>query len=529
MGNQHSKIPQSILECQDPITGNIDPFLYELFKRQNRIQESNEELCRIIDNCHTLANEESNKIDTHRNNNQRNKRTRYEKNKYRCAIDGSLKPFGPKNTAWYNDYVDSPNVTCRKFQRKFRKRFRMSYPTFLKHLNEVKDHHLFKSWSETSKSCIGDPPSPIELLLLGTLRYLGRGWTLDDLEEQTNIAEETHRRFLHTYITWGATELFERYVTLPTKTEDIIESSSEYAKAGLPGCVGSQDATHVGMLRCKYLLKQYHDSFKLSMPSRTYNLTVNHRRRILNTTFGHPGRWNDKSIQLYDKLSMDLFSGNLYSDLSFTLYYEADGEVKCSNHKGAWMLVDNGYLSWPTMIPPLKGYTSMAEFRFSKWIESLRKDVECTFGILKGRFRILKTGIPLHGIEATDKIWLTCCALHNFLLEEDGLDGPWGANQYMSGMGEHELSDVRHFVGENASATYDTSGIGPGTDYYYASSGPDTDQMAEVAHDMSSNHIRHLTREQFRNKLIKHFDVQWKKKNIVWPSRDGLGSIPIIE
>mmetsp|Transcript_2588 Transcript_2588/g.3868 ORF Transcript_2588/g.3868 Transcript_2588/m.3868 type:complete len:105 (-) Transcript_2588:443-757(-) len=76
--------------------------------------------------------------------------------------------------------------------------------------------------------------------------------------------------------------------------------------------------------------------------------------------------------------------------------------------------MDNGYLDWSTMVPPSKYYYTYAEMRFSKWIESIRKDVECTFGIMKGRFRILKTGIALHGIEATDKVWMTCCGLITF-------------------------------------------------------------------------------------------------------------------
>ena len=55
----------------------------------------------------------------------------------------------------------------------------------------------------------------------------------------------------------------------------------------------------------------------------------------------------------------------------------------------------------------------------------MRKDVECAFGILKGRWRILRYGIKLWGIKNTDKIWLTCCALHNWLLEVDGLAEGW--------------------------------------------------------------------------------------------------------
>ena len=58
-------------------------------------------------------------------------------------------------------------------------------------------------------------------------------------------------------------------------------------------------------------------------------------------------------------------------------------------------------------------------------MESMRKDVECTFGILKGCWRILKVGIGLHDISSVDMVWQTCCALHNMLLDIDGLNKPW--------------------------------------------------------------------------------------------------------
>ena len=45
--------------------------------------------------------------------------------------------------------------------------------------------------------------NPISLLLLGSLRYIGRGWCFDDLEEATGISEEVHRVFFHQYILFG--------------------------------------------------------------------------------------------------------------------------------------------------------------------------------------------------------------------------------------------------------------------------------------------------------------------------------------
>jgi hypothetical protein len=57
----------------------------------------------------------------------------------------------------------------------------------------------------------------------------------------------------------------------------------------------------------------------------------------------------------------------------------------------------------------------------------VRKDVECTFGILKGRFRILKNGILLQTQQQIDNVFHTCCMLHNILLTVDGLDD-WESN-----------------------------------------------------------------------------------------------------
>ena len=288
----------------------------------------------------------------------------------------------------------------------------MSYDSYLQHLEDVKECPLFVTWAEERKDCTGRDASPLELLLLGTLRYLGRGWTLDDVEEATGISEETHRRFLHLYILWGSTDFYDKYVTLPANEEELNDCAAEYGMAGFHGCIGSVDATHIGMLKCWHKLAQYHDSFKLPMPSRTYNLTATHRRRILSTTEGHPGRWNDKTLVLYDDLATDLRDGKRYGDYTFHLFERGDnGTIHMVKYKGAWTIVDAGYLNWPTMVPPSKYYVTNAEQRFSRWLESLRKDVECTFGLLKGRFRILKTGIPLHGVEVCDRIWKTCCAL----------------------------------------------------------------------------------------------------------------------
>ena len=64
--------------------------------------------------------------------------------------------------------------------------------------------------------------SPMELLLLESLQYLGRGWTFDDLEESTFIDDEVYRIFFHKFVEIGAnTKLYPKLVTMPSTIEEF--------------------------------------------------------------------------------------------------------------------------------------------------------------------------------------------------------------------------------------------------------------------------------------------------------------------
>ena len=90
------------------------------------------------------------------------------------------------------------------------------------------------------------------------------------------------------YLLWGSTTLFDKCVVLPANVGDTMEWAHEYALAGMFWCMGSMDATDVGMLKCMLKLKQFNDSCKQIMPSWTYNATVTRYHKIIYTTRGHP-------------------------------------------------------------------------------------------------------------------------------------------------------------------------------------------------------------------------------------------------
>jgi hypothetical protein len=127
-----------------------------------------------------------------------------------------------------------------------------------------------------------------------------------------------------------------------------------------------------------------------------------------------------------DTFVSGIHDGCILDDCKFELLAcGKDGEVKTLSFLGAYLIVDNGYLDWSCTVPPFGVTNNIDEICWSKWLESMRKDVECTFGILKGKWRILKSGVRIYGVDLVDHVWFTCCALHNWLLEVDGLTEKW--------------------------------------------------------------------------------------------------------
>ena len=210
--------------------------------------------------------------------------------------------------------------------------------------------------------------------------------------------------------------------------------------------------------------------------------------------------------------------------------FNEDNKVIVVKYCGCYVIVDNGYLRWSVTVPPIKKTTLRTEIRFSDWVESIRKDVECTFGILKGRWRCLKCGLRLHSLMKSDNIWKTCCALHNMLLEVDGLADGW--ENGVQSEWETEVDDTqdlpfasRRLIRPGTNRNLDTSGIGNGNDIGNSTDNITTSatNIAETncnilgssgAHGCLSHSINKLSLQQFCQKLIRHFNVVFQRKEV---------------
>jgi len=73
----------------------------------------------------------------------------------------------------------------------------------------------------------------------------------------------------------------------------------------------------------------------------TFNLTCNHRRRILHTTRGGPARWNDMTMVQFDSFLTAVRAGSILTDNEFELLsYDKEGNVVTVCYNGVYVIVD---------------------------------------------------------------------------------------------------------------------------------------------------------------------------------------------
>jgi len=103
-------------------------------------------------------------------------------------------------------------------------------------------------------------------------------------------------------------------------------------------------------------------------------------------------QYNDKTIARYDKLITELGTNPLFANHRYNIWTPA-GVVE---RTGAHFICDGGYHNWKTLMCGLKLTSDVPSHIWSIQMESVRKDIECCFGILKVRFKVLSYPIQYH-------------------------------------------------------------------------------------------------------------------------------------
>ena len=317
--------------------------------------------------------------------------------------------------------------------REFRKDFRMPRPLFDKLYDHIQTVDTLKDKPEGRGHGRGPPRVPAFMKLMASLYLIGHGCDFHTVFRISHVHENTLRPWFHQFLTHVAHgPFFDEWVHGPRTKQELQAILDVYEKVGFPGAMGSCDAVHSGPWeKCPAKQTALHKREKF--PTLAFNAVVTHSRRIQSFSGSHPGTRNDKTLARMDPFIIKMRNpewtlpdGTKMADVEYTLR-DADGkEVKM---KGPYLICDGGYHRWRIFQCPVKFSSNLNILRWSKRLESARKDVECTFGIMKRRFRILKVPLEFKSASTITDIFRVCCVLHNMLLDFDDLDTiPSGSN-----------------------------------------------------------------------------------------------------
>jgi hypothetical protein len=153
-------------------------------------------------------------------------------------------------------------------------------------------------------------------------------------------------------------------------------------------------------------------------------------------------------------------------------------------------------------------------------------------------------------VDAVDSIWFTCCALHSWLLELDGLTNKWvgGVRNVVSEWeGDQGCLDFENVPVEVPNVldcllanldhrNHDLSGLGTGSDVLaencslltskvailsdFASGIDDRNVMLSIANGVDRMRcVQFLSLTVFRRLLVQHFAILFSQNKVVWPER----------
>lgn len=214
-------------------------------------------------------------------------------------------------------------------------------------------------------------------------------------------------------------EFATEYLKMPDTPEQIEHVTNCFEENGLPGAGGSVDCVHWAWDNCPAGIRADCKG-KEGHTTVVFEVIGSHTKRILAVSGPYFGTWNDKTIARLDENFRAFMPGGPYADIEW-YWVDADGEE--NKETGLHMICDGGYHRWKILICPYKDQLEGAdETIWSGLVESMRKDIECIFGILKKRFLVLKHATRLHNFETLGHVFRSCCILHNMLLEHDGWD-----------------------------------------------------------------------------------------------------------
>ncbi|KAM5164527.1 uncharacterized protein ACMZJ9_006987 [Mantella aurantiaca] len=253
--------------------------------------------------------------------------------------------------------------------------------------------------------------SPVERLVV-TLRYLATGASFASLHHEFRLGKSNISAFIPNICKVIWTVLVSNFMPMPNKEKWMEIADIFFERVQFPNCLGAIDGKHIRMVMppasgSGYLNdKKYFSLVLMAVADANYHFIA--------VDVGSFGRAPDTSVFQHSAFNQRLFQGQLdipeprplsgTTEPFMPMVFVANEAFAISNN-----------LMRPYSIRSLNETQSHFNYRLSR----AREMVECTFGILANKWRVLHTALCLDVKNAVEVIKATCI-LHNFVRIREG-------------------------------------------------------------------------------------------------------------
>ncbi|XP_050298995.1 uncharacterized protein LOC126737934 [Anthonomus grandis grandis] len=295
-------------------------------------------------------------------------------------------------------------LTClpmRGYPDKFKKYHRMTVETFDYILSHIKGD--IQKWSNF-RNCI-EPAKKLSILL----RYLSTGLSFEALSEtfrmnNYKIVEETADAI------WN--QLAPIHLPVPNR-ERFLEIAAEFKDMwNFPNCAGCIDGKHVKIkatLKSGTMFYNYKHFFSVNLHG-----VADARCKLIFIDVGAFGKQSDGGVFEASRIS------TFFENCSETL--PALSPIDDSDTLVPFVLVgDDAYPLKTFLMKPFSQRKMTEEQRvFNYRLSRCRRCIECAFGILTAKWRLLYKVIETE-VEKAEKIIKCMCLLHNLIIDKENI------------------------------------------------------------------------------------------------------------
>eukprot|EP00918_Siedleckia_nematoides_P086696 GHVU01190804.1.p1 GENE.GHVU01190804.1~~GHVU01190804.1.p1 ORF type:complete len:434 (+),score=50.46 GHVU01190804.1:139-1440(+) len=286
----------------------------------------------------------------------------------------------------------------------FRQRFRMSRQRFRSILADLQEGgHLVQGYNRG----VLQGASP-ELQLTVALRILAYDLPFDAMDEMFDISKSSAHVYL-IRVMMGLVRVYREEWLRQPRPEETAALELQNRRRGFPGMIGSIDCMLCYWDMCPAAWAGAYTG-RAKRPTLVLEAVASESRRVWHYYFGLPGACND--LNAFDASPV----GDLFT--TPTGAFRKPFTVSGQRFNSLYMLGDGIYPSIPFIATPLEAPATEEERHYVDRQASVRKDVECTFGIARKQWKTLKNPSRYHHPHTIHLVVVTCLILHNMNCED---------------------------------------------------------------------------------------------------------------